>query len=40
MGIVQFIVLSLIVMIYLVISGALAVRLFGLALPERFRQGN
>jgi hypothetical protein len=39
-GIVQFIVLSLIVLIYVAISGALALRLFGLALPERFRQGN
>ena len=40
MGIVQFIVLLLILLIYLAISGALAFRLFGLALPERFRQEN
>ncbi|HEX5736339.1 MAG TPA: hypothetical protein VF131_26145 [Blastocatellia bacterium] len=40
MGILQFIVLSMFILIYLVITGALVFRLFGLSWPERLSRSN
>jgi hypothetical protein len=39
-GIVQFIVLSIVLLIYLVITGALVIRLFGLIWPARLSRSN